>query len=797
MATITSTASGNWTAGGTWVGGIAPISTDDVIIAGHTVTLDSVTITCNTCTFNNASSRLALSGSVTRELIATNGFTVSGVINGALCGTLVTGQSLTLTGLWSATMVTVQNNNRIADSTGGDLTVRTVGDVQSSTLLQWMTIQSCLRICATWSAGALITTGLINTSASTTSTTLVTQSGGSWTHNSVGTNNLVSTSNATSMSLLTQSGTAVFNISGDFNGQVNNAAFITCGGGSGLNYGNGDLHVDPIGTQSGTSYVINHSGTSTTEWTGSFIHHVGAKFYSLAISNGAFLWRSQTVTIPADHDCAIVAMAGSFDVSSLVINNSGNIAIIFTGTASIVASPGASITNQTASAGAAVTGRTGFTIVNVESPTPTLPVEEDVTLGTVYGYTGAELTGTALLVDNTILAAAVTTSLQGIHLHKLFASPYSATTKPGDADGLLNKLMEDAGAGVPRYTAAALVNAGGGGGGATAADIWDYLITSAVTSGSFGVLVKDIYNVLTNVTYGNSALKTLIDSVVATVDSGTYGNSALKTLIDAISTQVSNLNNLSSKTNLFGPTLLEIPDAGSSNFPFTLVVKDDEDKLVDLDSDPTLTAMNAAGADRTANISAITHTAVGRYDFTYSVSSAATEEGLLVRVVGAKGAEARFATLSCSVVNYNSLTIINTILTNLNSLASTSATEANATTNKNSIVSEITSLNNLSSAQAQTAAAAALTAFGATTEANATSNRQAVLNDVGLVKAKTDSLTFTTPNKVDASADVQLSQEDIDAIVAAVGEAAGTVTSVDAAALLQIGEAVRKQFRRS
>ncbi len=43
MSAITSTQSGNWSAGSTWVGGSAPGNGDTAIIAGHNVTVDVAT----------------------------------------------------------------------------------------------------------------------------------------------------------------------------------------------------------------------------------------------------------------------------------------------------------------------------------------------------------------------------------------------------------------------------------------------------------------------------------------------------------------------------------------------------------------------------------------------------------------------------------------------------------------------------------------------------------------------------------------------------------------------------------
>ena len=192
------------------------------------------------------------------------------------------------------------------------------------------------------------------------------------------------------------------------------------------------------------------------------------------------------------------------------------------------------------------------------------------------------------------------------------------------------------------------------------------------------------YNPTTNRVEGMADLETAVNDLglaIADIDSvvtnGTHGNAAIKALIDILQTSVTNLNNLSAKCNLFGPAVMEIPDSGSTVFSFKMVVRDDEDKLVNLDGTPTLIATNAAGDNRAANLSAVSNPATGEYAFTYTVADSHLSEAMVIEAAGTISGEARKAYYRGFVADYDQGSTINTILTNLNALITTAGTPSN------------------------------------------------------------------------------------------------------------------------
>lgn len=178
----------------------------------------------------------------------------------------------------------------------------------------------------------------------------------------------------------------------------------------------------------------------------------------------------------------------------------------------------------------------------------------------------------------------------------------------------------------------------------------------------------------TNVSDAQTAIITQVDANEAKIDTllsrltsdraGKLDN--LDIAISVIQSQITALNNLSAKVNWFGALLLEVPDAGTREYLFELVNKDDEDKLANLDGLPTITLVNSAGTDRSSLITTgIANPSTGRYTLTITVGVATANEGLKLAASGAISAENRYAVIMPQVVDYDSATQINTILTRL------------------------------------------------------------------------------------------------------------------------------------
>lgn len=148
---------------------------------------------------------------------------------------------------------------------------------------------------------------------------------------------------------------------------------------------------------------------------------------------------------------------------------------------------------------------------------------------------------------------------------------------------------------------------------------------------------------------------------------------ALTTAVSTISSLISALNNLSAKANWFGNLLLEVPDSGTRAYLFELVVRDDEDKLTNLDASPTIALVNAAGTDRSALITTgIANPATGRYTLTITIATDTVNESLKLTATGAISGETRYAVITPQVVDYDTATLINSIYNRLGAPAGAS-----------------------------------------------------------------------------------------------------------------------------
>ena len=190
---------------------------------------------------------------------------------------------------------------------------------------------------------------------------------------------------------------------------------------------------------------------------------------------------------------------------------------------------------------------------------------------------------------------------------------------------------------------------------------WDALTSGLLTAGSIGKWIIDNLNA----TVSSRASQSSVDQRPTLTQIEGSSILAKEATSASILTAIQNLNNLSAKINVFGSPLLEIPDTGSTVYAFTVIVKDDEDKLVNLDANPTVTAANAAGSNRSGNLSAVSNPATGRYTFTYSVPNTHPAESLRISIAGAVSGESRYIEWIGAVVNYETLTLLQQISTDI------------------------------------------------------------------------------------------------------------------------------------
>jgi hypothetical protein len=172
----------------------------------------------------------------------------------------------------------------------------------------------------------------------------------------------------------------------------------------------------------------------------------------------------------------------------------------------------------------------------------------------------------------------------------------------------------------------------------------------------------------------DSALETAIESAAsdaaALVTRLTSQRAAnldnLDVAVSVLQSQITALNNLSAKANWFGSLLLEVPDSSTRAYVFELVVKDDEDKLVNLDGSPTIALVNAAGTDRSSLITAgIANPSTGRYTLTITVGTGTVNESLKLTASGTVSGEARYAVIAPQVVDYDNATQVALLLTRI------------------------------------------------------------------------------------------------------------------------------------
>lgn len=516
MPTLTSTGAVNLTSSSNWSPALVPTTGDDLIV-NHTLTLDA-DMTLNTILFGT-NGRLAFLGT-SRTVIATNGFTYGGSIGTTFITTpLPSGTSWVLEGSWTAS----GNFNFVGfvGSTGGNLTLRTVGSNPSAVLFELTNVTSNgFLLSGSWTGGTLTTIGRFNMPNWVANSTILNMSGGMWNHTNTGTSLL----GAGAHQVFAGSGTSGINWSGNLTSTSVNAEALFVDAGSTASSFVGT--IKRTGNTPTTSFfagnispVLRTSGAKITTITGAICVGSNSRCPSI-VTHGTTAstrinWRSQAVTIPST-DAVVLLNGGSsvMDMTDLRVSNAGRFVYLEQGAAQTVVDSSTLITNTTTSAQACVVSNSGALdgkVINLASDAPTLPTVSQVAGGTVYGYSAAPLTGTGVISDPAVIAAAagaaMTNALNAISSTALARFASVNTGQTSAADGSVAKLAQGGTVDLSEVLAKLPVS----GRAATASDLSVTVNPTVLSAGS----ISDIRSGL-----GTSAKQDQILTAIAGIDAG-------------------------------------------------------------------------------------------------------------------------------------------------------------------------------------------------------------------------------------------------------------------------------------
>ncbi len=403
MATYTTTASGNESSGATWVGGVAPSTGDDIIVAGHTLTFDR-DVTWNSITLNNASSRLAIGASATRVVTIATTITRT-VAPSATTMTLTTGQTFTIWGTFSNIANVAQY---VFTLTGGTLNIEGAGGGDGSLLYQTLGGLNINERFVTSLSGTSTCTakGRFECAVSIAGTVLAFTFSASGTYAWTWTGTSFISSGSTGTRLWTATGTTCnCTISGQCTSNIAVSA-------------NGLFHFSsPSGVSNLTLDISSNASTTLSAallyvqsgeviLTGKISHATGTNSLSINVVGGTFRYKNQTVNLSAGEAQTLTATAGTFDVNNLIFNVADDAlftwlligSVTYTGTGMAV---------NVDPDGIAGANYIPFNFVYLESDPPTLPPIANVASGEVYGYALSPLVGTGLIVDSSVFQAAL------------------------------------------------------------------------------------------------------------------------------------------------------------------------------------------------------------------------------------------------------------------------------------------------------------------------------------------------------------------------------------------------------